>query len=331
MHKLFIFFFLFLGLLNSQIAFSKSVDLPGRIPDEYESSGGHSLGFSSGGMSAVSGQSSIRSNPAMLIFEKKYEVTAGYNWPSVGRQYYQAGVIDSQTSAVAAGFTFTSFRERFRDPNEITDKDDKYQAFYDSPLKSRLSLAIAKAFGNVGTGFGVQVVNSALEEGKDGKKGKKRGVTFGFGLAGLLTPSLRIGASAENLGNRDVKDLAPIAYRGGLAYLMLNGDLTVHLDYRQRERVLSELTTLDPSGGSVLASGFNNYEKMAILSSSVRIQDLLRILGGYGMEVGGKRSTLSGGVALVNKTFSFSYLIGKQYMKDSSLHQAVNLEFQLSF
>jgi hypothetical protein len=70
---------------------------------------------------------------------------------------------------------------------------------------------------------------------------------------------------------------------------------------------------------------------MAIVSSSVRIQDLLRILGGYGLEVGGRRSSLSGGLALVNKNFSFSYLLGKPYMTDARVHQAINLEVQLAF
>jgi len=322
--KLTLFFVLFFCSLISDRIIAKDSNPPGRVPDEVESDGGHTLGFSYGGVAAVSGQGSVRANPAMLVFEKKYEVSAGYNWPSVGREFFQAGVIDSQTASFAAGFQYTSFRERFKDPNQLSDRDEKYQAFYDSPVKNRLSFALAQAFSKFSVGLGAQVVNSANDTDN------KRGVTLGGGLAGLLTPKLRFGLSAENLANRGVKNIAPSVYRGGIAYMMFDGDLTLHLDYRQRERVLAERLSFET--GTVLENKtYSPFEKMGIISSSVRIQDLLRLLAGYGLEIGGGRSTLSGGVALVNKNFSFSYLIGKPYMKQSSLHQAVNLEIQLAF
>ena len=315
-------FLMILCGLHSVQAFSGSP--PGRLPDEIENDGGPLLGFSYGGSSAVSGQASIRSNPAMLVFEKKYEVSGTYNWPSVGREFYQAGVVDSKTASFAAGFSYVSFRERYRSPEELTGEDEKYQAFYDSPIKNRLSFALAQAFSKFSVGVGAQIVNTAIPTQK------KRGVTFGGGFAGLLTPALRFGASAENLGNRGVKDVAPSTYRGGLAYLIFGGDVTLHLDYRQRERVASELAVFDTSRAAPVGS-YSLFEKMAIVSSSVRIQDLLRILAGYGREIGGNRSSLAGGVALVNRNFSLSYLLGKPYMRDSSLHQAVNLEIQLAF
>ena len=72
------------------------------LPAEYESDGGHSLGFGHGGVAAVSGQSSVKANPAMLPLEKHYRVSAGYHWPVFGREYYQAGVVDSVTSSIAS-------------------------------------------------------------------------------------------------------------------------------------------------------------------------------------------------------------------------------------
>lgn len=323
MQKRILFLFLSVGLLLTDLAIAKDNTPPGRLPDEFESDGGHTLGFSYGGTAAVSGQGSIRANPAMLVFEKKYEVSAGYNWPSVGREFYQAGVVDSKTASFAAGFTYTSFRERFKNPNELSDKDEKYQAFYDSPIKNRLSIGLAQAFSKFSVGLGAQIVNSATDADS------KRGVTLGGGLAGLLTPKLRFGLSAENLANRGIKNVAPTVFRGGLAYMLFDGDLTLHLDYRQRERVAVEGLSFETASNE--KNKYSSSEKMAIVSSSVRIQDLLRLLAGYGMEVGGKRSSLSGGVALVNKNFSFSYLLGKPYMQHGNMHQAVNLEMQLAF
>lgn len=318
-----IFSLLFLGSVSTSLL-AKNSEPPGRLPDEFESDGGHSLGFAHGGTAAVSGQGSIRANPAMLVFERKYEVSAGYNWPSVGREFYQAGVVDSQTAAFAAGFTYTSFRERFKNPNELTDKEERYQATYDSPIKNRLSIAIAHPFSKFSVGLGGQIVNTA----GDGEA-KKRGVTLGGGVAGLLTPKLRVGVSAENLANRGIKDVAPTVYRAGLAYMLFDGDVTVHLDYKQRDRVLAERLVFDTTLAE--KQTYSPFERMMILSSSARIQDLLRLLAGYGMEVGGKRSSLSGGIALVNKNFSFSYLLGRPYMDKSTLHQAVNLELQIAF
>ncbi len=302
--------------------FAKTADLPGRVPDELESDGGHMMGFAYGGTSAVSGLGSVKSNPAMLVFDKNYKVTAGYNWPSVGREFYQAGVVDSQTSSIAAGFTYTSFRERFKSPDDLSNSNDKFQAFYDSPIKNRVSVGVAQAFSKFSIGVGGQYVSSA--QNGDNKKG----LTFGGGIAGLLTPTLRFGLSVENLANREVRDIAPMVYRGGLAYLLFDGDWTAHLDYRQRQRVYSE--KVSPEKPDVGLQTFSDFERMAVISTSVRIQDLLRVLGGYSIEVGGRRSSLAGGLALVNRNFSFSYLVGKPYLSDTNLHHALNLEFQLS-
>ncbi len=312
-----------LSCLYSSTLFSKDSEPPGRIPDELESVAGPLLGFSYGGTSAVSGLSSVRSNPAMLIFERKYEVSGSYNWPTYGRDFYQVGVTDSKTASFAAGFLYSSFRERYKIPSELPEKNERRQAFYDSPIKNRLSFALAQPFSNFSAGLGVQIVNSAVSTQN------KRGVTLGGGLAGLLTPQLRFGLSVENLANKGVVDIAPTAYRAGLAYVMSNNNLTFHLDYRQRQRVSQELSAFEktvPGNPS-----YSPFEKMVIASSSIRIQDLLRLLAGYGVEIGGTRNTLSGGIALVNKNFALSYLIGKSYLKDSAFHQAVNLEIQLGF
>ncbi len=319
--------FILLGLGVSLSLYAKSQQPPGMVPDEYESDGGHMTGFSNGGVSAVTGIGSVKNNPAMLVFEKKYQIAGGYHWPSVGRDFYQVGVVDSQTSSVAAGFTFTSFREKYKSFAEAENYGEKTQVLYDSPVNSRLSVALAQAFSKMSAGIGIQFVNGFQTEGDEAKK--QRGVTLGGGLAGLLTPSLRIGVSAENLANRQVRDLAPLVYRAGAAYTLFRGDVTLHLDYRQRERVSSEKLILDST--ELISGPFDTFEKMAIFSFSTRIQDLVRLMGGYGREIVGNRSIVSGGIALINRSFSLSYLISKPYLKNTNLHQAVNLELQVSF
>lgn len=323
------FSLILLGLGFSFPSYAKNQEPPGKVPDEYESDGGHMTGFSNGGTSAVSGISSVKTNPAMLVFEKKYQLAGGYHWPSVGRDFYQVGVIDSQTSSVAAGFTFTSFREKYKSFADAEDQGERTQSLYDSPVSSRLSIALAQAFSKMSAGLGVQFVNGFRVDGSETKK--VRGVTLGAGLAGLLTPSLRIGVSAENIANRQVSNLAPLVYRAGGAYTMYGGNVTLHLDYRHRERVTSERLIIDSASSELVTGPFDVFEKMAIFSFSTRIQDLIRIMGGYGRELTGTRSIISGGVALINRSFSLSYLISKPYLKNSNLHQAVNLELQVAF
>ena len=312
----------FLSFLPGML-FAKSEEYPGRIPDEMESDGGHVLGTGMGGMSAISGQNSVKSNPAMLVFEKQYQLSAGYHWPSFGREFYQAGIVDSKTSSIAAGVTYTSFMDEFK-TDEPIPIEKRQQHYYDSPLKNRISLGFGQAFSNFAAGLGVQVINRVENE-----KDAKRGVTFGFGLAALLNPALRFGLSVENAGNKKVRDIAPLTYRGGLAYTLLNGNLTAHLDYRQRQRVKQELLIV-ADDYLLEFDGKSGFERLGILSFSVRIQDLLRVLGGYGIEIGGRRSTLSGGLALVNQSFSLSYLLSKPYLDEEPIHQAVNLAVTLN-
>lgn len=295
----------------------------GRIPDEFESDGGHSLGLGAGGSAAVSGLGSIKSNPAMLSFEKKYQISAGYHWPSVGRNFYQAGVVDSKTASLAAGVSYTSFLKDFSLFDESQSEEEREQSLGDSPLKHRIAVALSQAFSVLSVGVGAQLIDST-----DRSTAKaQNGTTLTLGVAGMFSPHLRAGLSVENLGNKAIKDVAPRVLRGGVALTVFDGDLTGHLDLRHRQRVRQELGGED----GTLNELDDGAERMLIASFSARFQDLLRLLGGYGVELGGRRrSSLSGGLALVNKAFSFSYLLSRPYLASPKLHQAVNLSFQMS-
>ncbi len=298
--------------------------LPGRLPNEFESTGGHSLGFGHGGMAAVSEQSSVRMNPAMLPFEKQYRVSGGYHWPTLGRDFYQAGVVDSKTSAMAAGITYTAGTAKYRDYTLCATQEQREAAFYDSPIRHRVALGLAQSFDKFSMGVGGQYVEAPL-----GLEETTKGITLAFGVAGLLTPMLRFGLSAENLANGKVRELAPTTYRGGLAYTLFGGDMTLHVDYHQRQRVLRELLAygeLESKAGVP-----NTPERMVTASASLRIQNLLRLMAAYGQSVDGlSRRVLSGGVAVVNQNFSLSYLVSRPIFTEEKVHQAVNAGLEMT-
>ena len=299
--------------------------LPGRLPNEYESNGGHGLGFGHGGMAAVSEQSSVRMNPAMLAFERQYRVSGGYHWPTFGRDFYQVGVVDSKTSATAAGVTYTAGMTKYKNYTLYDDLDQKEAAFYDSPIRHRVSLGVGQSFDKFALGIGGQYVEAPV-----GPEETVKGVTLAVGVAGLLTPLLRVGLSAENLGNTKVREFSPTTYRLGLAYTLFSGDMTLHLDYHQRQRVLQELlafAAVEPAVGVT-----HTPERMITASGSVRIQNLLRLMAAYGQSVDGiARRSLSGGVAVVNQNFSLSYLVSRPFFTQEKVHQAVNAGIEMTF
>ena len=304
----------------------------GRVPDELESVGGHGLGFGNEGVAAVSGQSSVRSNPAMMAFEKQYRLSAGYHWPTYGREFYQAGVVDSKTSSLAAGVLYSEGLSEFESfQRNASTPDERMSAHFDSPVKRRVSLGLAQSFAKLSAGMGGQFV----EFHNDGRL--QKGTSLSLGLAGLITSHLRFGLSAENLANGRVKNVSPRTYRFGFAYTMLGGDVTAHLDLKQRDRIALESPVSLGLTGNItdappgVQPAPKKPERMLTASFSARVQDLVRLMGAYGQNVGGpKRTALSGGVALVKGEFALSYLVGKPYNVDSKSHQAVNLSMNLS-
>jgi len=336
------------SLFREEAAFASE---PYRIPDEYESTAGHSLAFSNSGVAATAGLSSVKMNPAMLPLEKQYRVSAGYHWPSVGREYYQAGIVDSTSSKFAAGVTYTSSQEDYLKLNQFQNsaeneegRENRYQAEHDTPVKKRISVAIGRVFNSFSLGIGGQFIE-AWDINKPSGSQMIKGKTLGMGIAGLILPSLRFGISAENMANSNIKNYAPRMYRAGLAYMLYQGNLSVHLDYRDRERAVFEygsqkiglpdiyaLAAASPAAKNSQIDRNIGSEKMITVSFSVRVQNMIRFLGAYGQEIGGvSRKNVSGGIAVVNEKITFSYLVSSPYFsEDSRLHQAINMGFEVS-
>ena len=308
-----------------------------RIPDEYESIGGHALGFANGGTAATSGLGSVRSNPAMLALEKQYSVSAGYHWPSVGREFYQAGAVDGKTSNVAAGVVYTSSQSDYKGLDALAANNDQFNSFYDTPIKFRVAGGVAQSFNKLSLGISGQYIEGYLPtDGTFNVQNKKsfvKSATVGFGVAGLLTESLRFGVSGENLTNKKVKDLAPKTLRAGLAYTLLGGNVTLHLDYLQRERVFHEKKALSIEIDALELSQdkVEKPEQLLTGSAAIRLQDLLRLLLATGQDLSGSgRRLIGGGIALVNQSFSLSYMVSQPYTSDPLTHQAVNISMQVA-
>lgn len=298
----------------------------GRIPDEYEGGWGHTLGFAYGGTVAVSGLDSIKSNPAMLAIEKKYQVSAGYHWPTYGRDFYQLGIVDSKTSSFAAGASYISYQKKYTSWGLLTDRQKKIQAYYDTPIQRRISGAIAQVFGKFFVGVSTQYLDYKYDDKVD------NGVTWGIGTVAHLTKNIRIGLSVENMANHKHKEVAPRTYRAGVAYIAGNGVVTLHGDYRQRDRVMQEVlfSKVESAGAYDSSKKLKSSEKLLIGSASVKIQDLLRFVGGYGYDFDQtKRQILALGIALVNKNFSLSYAVNRPYLSDGSYHQAFNMSYNV--
>ena len=330
------------GIFVAPLAMAVEVAKDRRIPDEYETGGGHTLGFGNAGIAAAGGVSAVRLNPAMLPMEKNYAVGGGYNWPTFGREFYQVGIIDTTTASFGAGFLYNGFTEKYIsdvESNEISNPAKK-----DSTVKQRFAVGIGKTMQKISVGVNVQYLEAGYMEAPDNapegveyyNSRQEKGTTFGAGIAGLLTPNLRFGISGENIANSKVTEFAPRIYRAGLAFLM-NGDVSVHVDLRQRDRVNShEIAKADPDFSlaaeeNAADAEYAKPERMAIVSGSARVYDMLRLIAGYGQAVEGpERRSVSGGAVLVNGDMSFSYTFSRPYMSYKESQQAFNLSMAIN-
>jgi len=296
-----------------------SIDLAGHVPDEYEAVGGHATGLGNSGAAALGGFSAVRVNPAILPFETQYSVNGSYSWPTSGREFYHVGVVDSSTSQlVAAGLSYTGFR----DPYVRVPTDNGV----DAPIDRRVTLALAHGFQKVSLGISGQFV-----VGYDDAGNLVKGNGLGFGIAALLAPPLRVGASVENAINRNVEEFAPRTIRAGLAYLTLGGSVSLNLDYRQRQRVEAFEGQLPLFLVAPAKEPDRADERMIIPSVSTKVYDVLRLTGAYGQELGGeKRRILAAGIGLVHDGFALTYCAHQPYLNAPKVLSAVNLSLMVA-
>lgn len=314
-----------------------------QLPDEYEATTGANLGLNNVGAAANDPHASIRVNPALLAGEKAYSVQGGYHWPTEGREFYQLAVVDSKTSAVAAGVSYTSFMDDYEKPmkQQMVDPDKKVEV--DSPIVRRGVLGLASNFGNVQGGIGAtyveanRLVNSTSD--KDRENSRIKGIGLNLGIGAALLPALKVGASVENMSNRKIADYEPRTIRAGAAYAFAP-KVTGYLDFRQRDRIdqieggsvdLDKPAEQAKKDAKEKEDLLSRPEQMIFAALSAQVYDFFRLMGSFGQAISDDRRSLSGGVAVVNKGMSLAYTAARSNMKTQAAHQAVSLGLDLAF
>jgi hypothetical protein len=295
------------------------------LPEEIEAVGGSGAALAGSGVASVSDQGAIRLNPAMLYLHRSYDVGAGYYWPSQGRPFYKASIIDGVTSRAVAGFEYTGFAENLKDRNRADVEGD-------SPVHKRGSVAIAIPTDYFAIGFSGHYVEAEDTTDPDHPEVYK-GISLGAGVIAMLGNQLRLGLSIENFNNKRIKDVAPKTLRAGLAWEDKTQTVTVHGELRQRDRAVSlEWNNPIVDGLALSQSDVDDEpERMALAGFQVKTFDMLRFFAGYGRSIRGELREVTGaGIGLYQKNFSISYATSQNDSdaKDwqSSLHLTVMMK-----
>lgn len=303
-----------LGAFYSNGFAATSLTKKSPIPDGIESVGGHGEAFSNSGMAALTDISAVRLNPAMMTALAAYQVGGTVHWPSAGRSYYQLGVVDPTTSpGVAAGVMMTTSSETL--PNPEKDQKNFLEAVqFDDPGERRFTIGLAQAFAKVSVGL--SFIHAEGYDQNDGKWEKVSGSGLGGGVAALLSTSIRVGASLENINGEKIKNLAPKTVRYGIAGLWGEGAVTTQIDYKERDRIRDEVLL-----------GMISKERSITGSATATVQNTLRLIVSYGQTLASDNPIrfAAGGVAIVNNGFTLAYHTSRKDLTKSNLHQAVSL------
>lgn len=297
-----------------------------QIPDEYESNSAFSASMNNAGYAANDPHSAIRANPALLGSQKAYSIAAGYHWPVEGRDYFQASVVDTKTSNIAAGVSYTGFMDEFR----YNDSENPDVSRFDSPLEKRGVIAVAHPVGGGMVGIGGTWVRSRpLYSSDERRAGREsvQGTGLNLGMAYPVTPQLMVGAASENISNPKIRNYVPKTHKAGLAYT--SGTLTGMFDVRQRERV-QEFEGEQVSFGNTASSVEDEPERMAIATVTAKMQNYLKITGSYGHSLSDGRKQLGGGVSLESQGFALSYTANRPYLAKSTAHQSIALVLDIA-
>ncbi|MCX6109283.1 MAG: hypothetical protein NTZ90_06735 [Proteobacteria bacterium] len=318
------------GWLLSSAAYGKADPVP-HLPDEYETTSGHGIAMNNAGYAQNDGFTAVRANPALLSTQRDYTVSAGYHWPTAGRDYFQAGVVDAKTSPVAAGVSYTGYTDDFSYPVDPASAKATGASLYDSPVTRRASIAVASVFGQFSLGLGGTYVEAHPAPGSTQQQsGATRisGFCLNAGIAASMSPEWHFGAAIENASSRKIKDYDPRTFKIGTAY-NASPMLTLFLDARQRDRVpeYEDQISLDNPSQSITLS---QPERLVIGSAVAMVQDYLRLTASYGQSTTDGRRLLSGGAALISKNFTLSYAASRPYMKIPGAHQVVTLSFEMA-
>ena len=314
----------------------------GYYSDDLEAYGGESGAYSGGGSGVFNDIEAIRASPALIASSQDYRIGASFHWPTFGRSFYQAGVVDG-TSTIKAGFLYTAPLNRsYQDPHEDSSLLKSYThrqaALWGMRTIQKFNLTLAQALGDkLMLGITGAYIQGMQRPYRSFKLEPTNGVTLGFGLAAHITPTITLAAAVENLNNHALTDLAPIIYRVGGSGTILKNIVRLYADYLHRERVRSEWvlihpknTTSEPNWQSLFEhrSSLSAYEQSIVGGIEVTLEKMLRLIGSYRHEVstnGFDRQSFGGGISINSELYKISYTIKQSNLNHTKLHQTVSL------
>ena len=310
-----------LSLLSQGVAnASEKRDL--RLPDEYELAGSSALGILNTGAAGASGVNAIQVNPALLVLNREYSVTASYHWPTEGRDLYRIGVVDGTTSRYAAAASVVGFQGDAEDSLAILGRDSR--------VLRRASLGVAYPFKWFALGGSLNYVEGL--EPALGYQTVKDGLSLGVGAVAFLARSLKLGISAQNLNNSKVENFAPKYLKAGLSWTVVEKLLSFNLDYRERDRISLIEGSLSPIPGLDLdqqeLKGLDGKEKMVFVGTKATVYNLMKFAANYGrsLEEEDERAAMSASLGVYQNQYSFVYTVSRPHMDYSDLQTALTLQ-----
>lgn len=310
-------------LLGSLSPALQAAEVQLRLPDEIEAVGGQGAAQAHSGAASVSDIGAIRLNPAMLYQQRSYDISGGYYWPADGRSFYKLGVIDGVTSQIVAGLEYTGFQEAPQ-LKQQAEKDE-----VDSPVEKRVSVALAVPTQLFSLGLAAHYVESRDPGSPLDEDQRLKGIALGAGLAVSVTESIRVGASVQNFNNKRIKEVAPTTYRVGLSWADRTGAVQISGDLRQRARSLELELPTGPEQLALIGEREDFYEKaerMGFVALQAKTFNMMKIFAAYGRTIEGpERVSMSGGLGVFQKNFSFAYAIGRNLPVQDEIQSSLQL------
>jgi hypothetical protein len=311
-------------LLESEVVSAQN------IPEEYESMGGHGLGLNDAAVASADGIAAVRVNPGLLSRQRIYNFACGYHWPTEGRDFYQAGVVDGKTSKIAAGISYTSFQE-----NYVYFRQSSQASVNDAPIARRGSIALSQSFEQWSIGFGVTYVEGfpfwsemVREPSQLSKPPLRKGLGANAGISWTLSSNVDAGLAVENASNKKISAYLPRTLRGGVSYRW-SKDIQFLFDYRNRERI-PEFESLRPFDlDNVREAESLDAEQSLIGGFDAQFYEVMRLTGSFGGSNDARRFAAAG-LAITNKGFTIAYNVRRPNLQKNANHQAISMSLDLS-
>ena len=291
-------------VLSSAGAFADASKISPEIGYDYGDVEDARWAATSGAIRAAGhGITSIWGNPAGLAHSQVYHVGALAGiWPEAKRQSYGAGIMDSATARLAAGFGFVW---SMQDPEGIKRETRDFRLALAYPFSPRVSFGLTGRYLYVKQGGLGPLGPSLVSGGLDGEA-MLEGFSFDAGLRVLPADNVFLGLHGANLSNPG-NGFQPTSVGGGIGVgsrdFFVEGDLVADFTTWQKTAVRAM------AGAEFLVGG--NFPLRA----------------GYGYDAGASVHALSGGAGYIDQSFSVELGVRRSLSGDSYTVFAITLQF----